>query len=67
MENNIKVHLISLDKNVSNPLIIKVVDTINSYLLRNKGAGSDIASGGLRENRRNFLIHILGDIRGADE
>ena len=41
MENNIKVHLISLDKNVSNPLIIKVVDTINSYLLRNKGAVSD--------------------------
>lgn len=41
MENNIKVHLISLEKNVSNPLIIKVVDTINSYLLRNKGAVSD--------------------------
>jgi hypothetical protein len=41
MENNIKVHLISLDKNVSNQLIIKVVDTINSYLLRNKGAVSD--------------------------
>lgn len=37
----IKVHLISLDKNIQNPLIIKVVDTINSYLLRNKGAVSD--------------------------
>lgn len=37
----IKVHLISLDDNLQNPLIIKVVDTINSYLLRNKGAVSD--------------------------
>lgn len=41
MENKIKVHLISLDSSESNPLIIKVVDTINSYLLRNKGAVSD--------------------------
>ena len=41
MENKIKVHLISLDRSESNPLIIKVVDTINSYLLRNKGAVSD--------------------------
>lgn len=37
----IKVHLISLDKSIRNPLIIKVVETINSYLLRNKGAVSD--------------------------
>ena len=37
----IKVHLISLDKNNDNPLIKKVVDSINSYLLRNKGAVSD--------------------------
>lgn len=41
MANNIKVHLISLDKSVNNPLIVKVVETINSYLLRNKGAVSD--------------------------
>lgn len=39
--NNIKVHLISVDKSNDNPLIKKVVDTINSYLLRNKGAISD--------------------------
>ncbi len=39
--NNIKVHLISIDNNTQNPLITKVVDTINSYLLRNKGAISD--------------------------
>lgn len=38
---NIKVHLISIDRNNDNPLITKVVDTINSYLLRNKGAISD--------------------------
>ena len=37
----IQVHLIILDENIKNPLIIKVVDTINSYLLRNKGAISD--------------------------
>lgn len=37
----IKVHLISLDENNDNPLIKKVVDSINSYLLRNKGAVSD--------------------------
>lgn len=37
----IKVHLISLDEKNKNPLIIKVVNTINSYLLRNKGAVSD--------------------------
>lgn len=37
----IKVHLISLDESIKNPLIIKVVETINSYLLRNKGAVSD--------------------------
>ena len=37
----IKVHLISLDKSIKNPLILKVVETINSYLLRNKGAVSD--------------------------
>ena len=37
----IKVHLISLDKSVKNPLIIKIVDSINSYLLRNRGAVSD--------------------------
>lgn len=40
-DNSIKVHLIELDSSVDNPLIIKVVDTINSYLLRNKGAVSD--------------------------
>lgn len=39
--NNIKVHLISLDEKIQNPLTIKVVETINSYLLRNKGAVSD--------------------------
>lgn len=38
---SIKVHLISIDPSVDNPLINKVVDTINSYLLRNKGAVSD--------------------------
>lgn len=37
----VRVHLISLNENVKNPLIIKIVDTINSYLLRNKGAVSD--------------------------
>ena len=41
MANNIKVHLILLDESVTNPLIMKVVDTINSYLLRNKGTVSD--------------------------
>ena len=41
MENNIKIHLIEFAKHVDNPLIIKVVDTINSYLLRNKGGVSD--------------------------
>lgn len=39
--NNIKVHLISLDDSIENPLIVRVVNTINSYLLRNKGAVSD--------------------------
>lgn len=38
---NIKVHLIRLDSSTDNPLIIRVVDSINSYLLRNKGAISD--------------------------
>lgn len=38
--NNIKVHLISYSGE-DNPLIRKVVDSINSYLLRNKGAISD--------------------------
>ena len=37
----IKVHLIELDESVDNPLIINVVNSINSYLLRNKGAVSD--------------------------
>lgn len=39
--NKIKVHLISVDKYNDNPLITKVIETINSYLLRNKGAISD--------------------------
>ena len=38
--NNIKVHLVSYS-GVDNPLIRKVIDSINSYLLRNKGAISD--------------------------
>ena len=38
--NNIKVHLISYSGD-ENPLIRKVIDSINSYLLRNKGAISD--------------------------
>lgn len=40
-KNNIKVHLISVDNSVNNPLILNVVKTINSYLLKNKGAVSD--------------------------
>ena len=38
--NNIKVHLVSYSGE-DNPLIRKVIDSINSYLLRNKGAISD--------------------------
>lgn len=41
MTDNIKVHLINIDNNIDNPLIINVVESINSYLLRNKGAVSD--------------------------
>lgn len=37
----VKVHLICLDNQTRNPLIIKVIDTINSYLLKNKGGISD--------------------------
>lgn len=37
----VKVHLICLDNQTRNPLIIKVIDTINSYLLKNKGGVSD--------------------------
>lgn len=37
----VKVHLICLDNQTHNPLIIKVIDTINSYLLKNKGGVSD--------------------------
>lgn len=37
----VKVHLICLDDQTRNPLIIKVIDTINSYLLKNKGGISD--------------------------
>lgn len=40
-ETNIKVHLISVDNKIDNPLIRRVVDSVNSYLLRNKGAVSD--------------------------
>lgn len=37
----VKIHLICLDDQTRNPLIIKVIDTINSYLLKNKGGVSD--------------------------
>lgn len=37
----VKVHLICLDNQTRNPLIIKVIETINSYLLKNKGGVSD--------------------------
>ena len=40
-KSKIKVHLIHLDESVDNPLIINIVGSINSYLLRNKGAVSD--------------------------